>query len=64
MRSRVSTLLDEPGAGSNRTEHAVPLLDLKLPRAYGPDLFQQRVATLFQHVYESYRGGPQEGQAA
>ncbi|MEP7042527.1 MAG: type I restriction endonuclease subunit R [Dokdonella sp.] len=29
-------------------------LDLGLPRAYTPDLYRQKCAALFEHVYESY----------
>jgi type I restriction enzyme R subunit len=29
-------------------------LDTGLPRAYTPDLYQQKCSTLFEHVYESY----------
>ncbi|MEF8733621.1 MAG: type I restriction enzyme endonuclease domain-containing protein [Candidatus Accumulibacter meliphilus] len=29
-------------------------LDCGLPRAYGPDLYQQKCAAVFEHVYESY----------
>ena len=29
-------------------------LDAGLPRAYTPDLYQQKCAALFEHVYESY----------
>ncbi|MDE2924744.1 MAG: type I restriction endonuclease subunit R [Acidobacteriota bacterium] len=32
-------------------------LDAGLPRAYTPDLFQQKAAAVFQHVYASYFGG-------
>ena len=32
-------------------------LDGGLPRAYTPDLFQQKTAAVFQHVYASYFGG-------
>ena len=31
-------------------------LDAGLPRAYTPDLFQQKTAAVFQHVYASYFG--------
>lgn len=30
-------------------------LDEGLPRAYTPDLFEQKVSVLFEHVYESYQ---------
>jgi type I restriction enzyme R subunit len=29
-------------------------LDCGLPRAYGPDLYQQKCVAVFEHVYESY----------
>ena len=29
-------------------------LDLGLPRAYTPELYQQKCSTIFEHVYESY----------
>jgi type I restriction enzyme R subunit len=31
-------------------------LDDGLPRSYTPELFQQKVSVLFEHVYESYQG--------
>ncbi len=27
-----------------------------LPRAYGKELYETKCATLFEHVYEAYRG--------
>jgi type I restriction enzyme R subunit len=30
------------------------LLDAGLPRPYAPDLYQQKCAALFEHIYESY----------
>ncbi len=32
------------------------LLDQGLPRVYSPDLYQQKVAAIFEHVYEGYAG--------
>jgi len=32
------------------------LLDEKLPRAYTPELFEQKTEAVFQHVYEAYYG--------
>jgi type I restriction enzyme R subunit len=29
-------------------------LDLGLPRAYSPELYQQKCSAVFEHVYESY----------
>ncbi len=31
-------------------------LDDGLPRVYTPELFEQKVSVLFEHVYESYQG--------
>ena len=31
-------------------------LDDGLPKVYSPDLYKQKVATVFEHVYESYFG--------
>ena len=31
-------------------------MDDGLPRAYTPELYQQKVGVLFEHVYESYQG--------
>jgi type I restriction enzyme R subunit len=28
----------------------------KLPRAYSPELYQQKCDTAYQHVYDSYQG--------
>ena len=41
-------------------------LDEGLPRAYTPEVFQQKCATLFEHVFESYGGarGNRAGEAA
>jgi type I restriction enzyme R subunit len=30
------------------------VLDSGLPRAYTPELYQQKCSSLFEHVYESY----------
>jgi type I restriction enzyme R subunit len=30
------------------------LLDVGLPRAYTPELYQQKCSILFEHFYESY----------
>jgi type I restriction enzyme, R subunit len=30
-------------------------LDDGLPRAYTPDLYEEKVAAVFEHVFESYR---------
>jgi type I restriction enzyme R subunit len=30
------------------------VLDTGLPRAYSPDLYKQKCAVVFEHVYESY----------
>lgn len=35
------------------------VLDLGLPRAYSPELYEQKCATIFEHIYESY---PQSGE--
>jgi len=35
------------------------VLDLGLPRAYTPELYEQKCATVFEHVYETY---PQSGE--
>jgi type I restriction enzyme, R subunit len=32
------------------------LLDQGLPRAYTPELFQQKTASVFQHIYDAYFG--------
>jgi len=32
------------------------VLDQGLPRAYTPELFEQKTAAVFQHVYDSYYG--------
>jgi len=32
------------------------LLDQGLPRAYTPELFQQKTAAVFQHIYDAYFG--------
>jgi type I restriction enzyme R subunit len=32
------------------------ILDERLPRAYTPDLFEQKTAAVFQHVYDAYYG--------
>jgi type I restriction enzyme R subunit len=32
------------------------LLDKGLPRAYTPELFQQKATAVFQHVYDAYYG--------
>lgn len=38
-----------------RVEDAIKnLLDAGLPRAYTPELYQQKCSTLFEHFYESY----------
>ena len=37
-------------------------LDDGLPRAYTPDVFQQKCLTLFEHIFESY--GRRAGEAA
>ena len=34
------------------------VLDVGLPRAYSPELYQQKCSTVFEHFYESY---PQSG---
>ena len=30
------------------------VLDTGLPRAYSPDIYRQKCAAIFEHVYESY----------
>jgi type I restriction enzyme R subunit len=35
------------------------LLDASLPRAYTPELYQQKCSSVFEHIYESY---PQSGE--
>ena len=35
------------------------VLDAHLPRAYTPELFVEKAAAIFQHVYESYSGAGQ-----
>jgi type I restriction enzyme R subunit len=30
------------------------MLDMGLPRAYSTDLYKQKCAAVFEHVYESY----------
>jgi type I restriction enzyme R subunit len=30
------------------------VLDNGLPRAYSPELYQEKCAAIFEHVYESY----------
>lgn len=37
------------------------VLDLGLPRAYSPELYEQKCAMVFEHIYESY---PQSGEGA
>ena len=32
------------------------LLDQGLPRAYTPELFEQKTTAVFQHVYDAYYG--------
>jgi len=32
------------------------LLDLGLPKVYTPELFGQKTAAVFQHVYDAYYG--------
>ena len=32
------------------------LLDRGLPRVYTPELFEQKTAAVFQHVYDCYYG--------
>ena len=41
-------------------------LDEGLPRAYTPEVFQQKCLTLFEHVFESHGavGGKRAGTAA
>ncbi|MEI6074973.1 MAG: hypothetical protein WCS94_05320 [Verrucomicrobiota bacterium] len=35
------------------------VLDLGLPRVYSPELYQQKCANVFEHIFESYTGsGP------
>ncbi|ABW68043.1 type I restriction endonuclease subunit R [Desulfosudis oleivorans] len=50
-----------------RAEVRVPIekvLDKGLPRAYTPELFEQKTAAVFQHVYEAYCGAGQSIYAA
>jgi len=35
------------------------LLDAGLPRAYTPELYQQKCSSVYEHIYESY---PQSGE--
>ena len=39
-----------------RWEPFLIVLDQGLPDAYTPELYEQKTAALFQHVYESYYG--------
>jgi type I restriction enzyme R subunit len=41
-------------------------LDSGLPRAYTPEVYQQKCTTVFEHVFESYggTGGKWAGEAA
>ena len=32
------------------------LLDQGLPRAYTPDLYEQKTTAVFQHIYDAYYG--------
>jgi type I restriction enzyme R subunit len=42
-------------AGRARVEEAIKdLLDAGLPRAYSPELYQQKCSAVFEHFYESY----------
>ncbi|MBA4417711.1 MAG: DEAD/DEAH box helicase [Syntrophus sp. (in: bacteria)] len=40
------------------------LLDLGLPRTYTPELFEQKTAAVFQHVYDAYYGAGRSVYAA
>jgi len=40
------------------------LLDQGLPRAYTPELFEQKTAAVFQHVYDAYYGAGRSVYAA
>jgi type I restriction enzyme R subunit len=40
------------------------VLDLGLPRAYTPELFEEKTTAVFQHVYDSYYGGGRSIYAA
>ena len=40
------------------------LLDHGLPRAYTPELFEQKTAAVFQHVYDAYYGAGRSVYAA
>jgi len=40
------------------------LLDKGLPRAYTPELFEQKTAAVFQHVYDAYYGAGRSIYAA
>jgi type I restriction enzyme R subunit len=40
------------------------LLDKGLPRAYTPELFEQKTAAVFQHVYDAYYGAGRSVYAA
>lgn len=39
-------------------------LDSGLPRAYTPDLYQQKCSTVFEHVFEKYPDGDLNSHAA
>ena len=40
------------------------LLDKGLPRVYTPELFEQKTAAVFQHVYDAYYGAGRSIYAA
>ena len=44
---------ESPGQPTNPRD--APALDEGLPRAYTPELFEKKVAVLFEHVYDSYQ---------
>jgi type I restriction enzyme R subunit len=40
------------------------LLDQGLPRAYTPELFEQKTTAVFQHIYDAYYGAGRSVYAA
>ncbi len=40
------------------------VLDSGLPRAYGPELFEEKTAAVFQHIYDAYYGAGRSVYAA
>jgi len=54
------------GARAKVQEAIKDALDEGLPRAYTPEVYQQKCLTVFEHVFESYggTGGRSAGEAA